>query len=130
MNPEVQRAVYNALSLANIADVTQIRDTPIAAPGESDFPFIEIGASQTLEADAGGDTGIEEYLDIHCWSRKAGQKQVKQIMSAIYGALHGQTLTVAGRSSAFCWQDSARVTGQPDGKTRHGMQTFRIIHRA
>jgi hypothetical protein len=130
MNAEVQKAIFLALTAASISSVTQIRDTPIVAPTAANFPFIELGASQALPEDAGGDTGLEEYFDIHTWSRTAGKLQTKQIMTAIYNALHGQTLTVTGRATAHCWLDSARILEAPDGLTRHGLQTFRIIHRA
>jgi hypothetical protein len=130
MNAEVQKAVFLALTATNIASVTEIRDTPIAKPTSANFPFIEIGAGQALPADAGGDTGAEEYLDLHVYSRTGGQKQVKEIMTAIYAALHQQTLTVTGRTSAHCFYDSSRVIDTPDGLTRHGIMTFQIIHRA
>jgi hypothetical protein len=129
MNAEVQKAVYAALNAAAIANVTQIRDTPIAKPTDSNFPFIEIGAGQALPADAGGDTGLEEYIDLHVYSRNAGQKQVKEIMQAVYAALHQQSLTVSGKASAHCFLDSSRVIETPDGLTRHGILTFQIIHR-
>lgn len=127
---EVQKAVYLLLVAASITGVTEVRDKPIRKPSDSDFPFIEIGASQVVAADAGGDTGIEEFIDIHCYSRSGGQKEIKQIMGAIYAALHHQSLTVSGRDTAFCWFDDGRTLGDPDGLTRHGVQTFRITHRS
>lgn len=125
---EVQKAIYEALIAVSVA--TQVRDTPIAAPGAADFPFIEIGPSQQLPDDAGGDTGIEEFVDVHCYSRAAGQREVKDMMGAIHSALHHRTLVVAGRETAHCWFDGGRVLVEPDGLTRHGVQTFRIVHRS
>lgn len=127
---EVQKAVYDALVAASISGVQQIRDTPIAAPTANDFPFIEIGASQTIAADAGGDDGVEEYIDIHCYSRARGQKEIKTIMEAIYNALHHVTLNVSGRTTSFCWFDDGRTLTDADGLTRHGVQTFKINHRS
>jgi len=127
---EVQKAVYDAIVGAAISGVVSVRDNPNRSPGGADFPFIEIGASQQIPADAGGDTGIEEFIDIHCYSRSGGQKEVKTIMGAIYAALHQQTLTVTGRVSACCWLDDSRVLNESDGLTRHGVQTFRITHRS
>jgi hypothetical protein len=129
MNSEVQKSVFAALTAANIASVTEIRDTPIANPSTANFPFIEIGAGQVVPVDAGGDTGAEEYLDLHVYSRTGGQRQVKEIMTAIYAVLHQQSLTVSGKASAHCFHDSSRVIDTPDGLTRHGIMTFQIIHR-
>lgn len=126
---EVQKAIFTALTNAAISGVTQIRDTPIAAPTNADFPFIEIGASQTIAVDAGGDDGVEEYIDLHCYSRARGQKEIKTIMEAIYNALHHVTLSVSGRATAFCWYEDGRTLTDADGLTRHGVQTFKINHR-
>lgn len=127
---EVQKEIYEALVAASISGVQHIRDKPISAPTNADFPFIEIGASQTVADDAGGDSGLEEYIDIHCYSRAGGQKEIKQIMGSVYTALHHQSLTVSGRDTAFCWFDDGRVVGDPDGLTLHGIQTFKITHRS
>lgn len=129
MNAEVQKAVFQALTAANIAGVTEIRDTPIAKPTSANFPFIELGAGQAIPADAGGDTGLEEYIDIHVYSRTGGQRQLKDIMQAVYAALHHQTLTVTGRATAYAFLDSSRTLTEADGLTRHGVMTFRIDHR-
>lgn len=129
MSAELQKAIYNAIAAANIYGVTEIRDTPIVAPSSANFPFIEIADSQIIPADAGGDTGIDEYIDIHTWSRSGGKREVKSIMGGIYTALHHQTLAVSGRATAYCWLDSARVMNDPDGLTRHGVQTFKVTHR-
>lgn len=130
MNAEIQKAVYQALSSAAIPGVVRIRDTPVAKPSDADFPFIEIGGGQALPADAGGDSGLEEYIDLHVWSRSGGQRQVKEIMTAAKAALHQQSFTVSGLASAHCWLDSERVIAEADGLTRHGVMTMKIIHRA
>jgi hypothetical protein len=127
---EVQKAIYTALTTANISGIKHIRDTPIAKPSDDDFPFIEIGAGQTIAADAGGDNGIEEYIDLHCYSRARGQKEIKVIMEAIYNALHHVTLSVTGRTTSFCWFEDGRTLTDADGLTRHGVQTFKINHRS
>jgi len=127
---EVQKAVYSLLDGASISGVVSIVDNPKTEVSAADYPFIEIGSSQTIPADAGGDTGKDEFIDIHTWSRYRGQKEVKNIMGAVYDALHHQSLTVTGRNTAFCWLDDERVIDAPDGLTRHGVQTFKITHRS
>lgn len=129
MSAAVQKAVYDALVAASIAGVREVRDRPIIAPTADDFPFIEIGAAQDIPADAGGDDGIEHYVDIHAYSRATGQRQIKTIAEAIYAALHGVTLTVVGKATAHCWLDGGRIITERDGMTTHSIQTFQIIHR-
>lgn len=132
---ELQRAIYSLLDGANISGVVSIIDNPNTTPSNADFPYIEIADSQILPNDASGsdsltDEGQDEFIDIHTWSRYRGQKEIKTIMGAVYDALHHQSLTVTGRDTAFCWFDTARVRDDPDGITRHGMQTFKITHRS
>lgn len=129
MSAEVQKAIYDALVAAPISGVRHIRDTAITKPSDNDFPFIEIGNSQDIPDDAGGDEGVSHFIDIHSYSRADGQKQIKQIAQAIRDALHGADLTVSGKVSAHCWLDSARTMQDRDGETRHCIQTFQIIHR-
>lgn len=129
MSAEVQRSVYNALVAASLPGVSTIRDTPITKPSSSDYPFIEIGSSQDIPVDAGGDYGVEHYIDVHSYSRTDGQLQIKQISGAIYDALHGTDLLVEGKASAHCWLDTSRIIADRDGLTRHSVQTFRIVHR-
>jgi len=129
MSAEVQKSVFVALQSADITGVKQIRDTPIAIPGASDFPFIEIGASQDIPADAGGDEGVEHYIDVHAYSRSPGQRELKDIAVEVKAALHGRSLSVIGKASAHCFFDAGRVVEERDGLTRHSVQTFQIIHR-
>ena len=127
---EVQKAIFSAITAASISGVVSIIDNPNTEPTSADFPYIQISSSQVIPADAGGDEGKEEFIDIHTWSRYRGQKEVKTIMGAIYDALHHQSLTVTGRNTAFCWLDDERVIDAPDGLTRNGIQTFKITHRS
>lgn len=132
---ELQKAIYAVLTAASISGVQSIRDNPNTEPSTSDYPFIEISTSQDLADDTGGDDGtgdegLETYFDIDVWSRYRGQKEVKEIMGAVYDALHHQSLTVTGRSTAFCWLDDKRIIDSPDGLTRHGIMTFKITHRS
>lgn len=129
MSAEVQKAIYDALVAASISGVQHIRDAPVRTPTENDFPFIEIGNSQDIPADAGGDEGVEHFIDVHAYSRSGAQKQIKEIAQAIRAALHGQDLTVTGKASAHCWLDSARIMQDRDGQTSHSIQTFQVIHR-
>lgn len=127
---EVQKAVYDALVAAGLTGVVSIRDRPNMAPGASDFPFVEIGNSQAIAADAGGDGGLDETVDLHVWSRSRGQKQVKDIMGEIRAALHLVDLTVTGRAIAHSIMETARVVDDDDGETVHGVITIRIYHRS
>ena len=111
-----------------------IHDSPIVDPVANDYPYIEFGEAQVIPVDASGattgDNGVEEYFDIHVYSRYRGQREMKQIQGDIYDALHHKSLSVIGRNTAFCWLDDVRTLNDPDGLTRQGIQTFKITHRS
>lgn len=127
----LQTALYSALTVANVAS-GRIYDRP---PQSVTFPYVEIGESQAIPDDVStttaepGDDGVAETLDLHVWSREAGQKEAKDIAAAIKFALHGQSLAVDGRASALAWVRSIRMLRDPDGKTTHGVVTVEIVHR-
>ena len=122
----LQQAVYAVLTEAGVADGRVYDDVP-AKPA---FPYVQIGETQPIPDDVSpDDEGFVETITLHVWSRKRGQKEIKQILSAIYDALHQVALTVTGRASALAWVRHMRIIRDPDGITRHGILDVEIIHR-
>lgn len=100
-------------------------------PQNVTYPFVEIGDTQDIPDDtSGGDRGMSTFVDLHTWSRYRGKLQVKQIQDQLHGALHGVSLSIAGRVSALAWVRSQRAFNDADGVTRHGVTTVEIIHRS
>lgn len=104
-------------------------EVPQAADGAvaSAFPYVRIGTFSRDENDTDTELGFIGTLMIHTWSRSAGMKQAEAIMDAIYDALHFYDLTVSGYGVSTIHQEFAEVMLDSDGKTRHGVQRFRII---
>lgn len=132
---ELQKTVYAAISTPAIAGVVSVTDHENTKPSNGDYPYIEIGDAQAIPSDSSNsdgssDTGKEEYIDIHTWSRYRGQKELKIIMGSIYDRLHLKSLSIVDRNSVLCVLDDERITDNPDGLTRHGIQTFKITHRS
>ncbi len=130
---EVQTAVYDALTAASptIAGGRVYDDVP----DKPDYPFIEISDGQLLTDDTtgaaeDGDRGIQEFIDIHVWSRYRGKKEIYDLNAEIYDALHLKSLTVTGRASALSWVRTTRNLRDNDGITRHSVITVEIIHRS
>lgn len=131
----VQQALYGKLTSPAITGVQSVRDTPNTKPSASDFPFVQIGESQSVPDDVvkasdTGDGGVSEFFDIHIWSRARGQKQTKELAAIVYDRLHGVSLTVSGRVSTLSWVRNRRVFDDPDGLTRHGVISLEVIHRS
>lgn len=119
----VQQALYAALVGANICD-GRVYDH---VPQESQFPYVRIGEMTAVTSDVQCHNGSEEFVDLHVWARdKRGQKETKDIMSAMHDVLHVQDIPVAGKQSALFEVVSQRTLLDPDGVTYHGILTVRI----
>lgn len=125
--PELQTAIFTVLNA----------DAGISALGASvyDFieelettPFVQIGDTTLTPWFAMTQNGQIATATIHSYSRNEGKLEIKQIMQAIYNALHKQDLTIAGYSHIeTLWEFSNVITEQID--LYHGVQRFRIwIH--
>ncbi|MEM8987908.1 MAG: DUF3168 domain-containing protein [Pseudomonadota bacterium] len=125
---EVQQAVYAALSAdsalqALIGAPARIYDD---APADAAFPFVTIGQARATDWH-GADGGVEHDIRLYAWSRYAGRKEVKQIISAVYDIVHEGSFSVAGHrlvNSRFVFADIFR---RQDGDTYQGVMRYRIV---
>jgi hypothetical protein len=124
----LQTALYTLLTGANPAICAgRIYDD---VPQEPTYPFVEIGDSQAIGDDVTCSEGKDEFVTLHVWSREPSKKAVKDIIGQIHALVHDATLAVAGRASAHAWVRDSRTLNDPDGITRHGVVTIRVIHHA
>jgi Protein of unknown function (DUF3168) len=127
---ECQKALYAVLNAANLAS-GGVFDSP---PQTVTYPWIEIADGQiipddTSAADGGSDAGVNDFFDLHVWSRVAGKREVKTITDGLFDLLHEASLTIPGRASALCWVRTVRYLLDPDDITRHAVVSIQIIHR-
>ena len=91
------------------------------------FPYVTIGESTHNAWDTDNTLGDDTTISVHVWSRKSGKKETKTIQGEIYNALQRSNLTYAGHDIiAVDWVGSETFM-DADGKTRHGVQTFRVL---
>lgn len=131
---ELQEALYEILRGATPALCGgRIYDSPPQADATKDdtaFPFIEIGELQSLpDRTDDDDKGAESFVTLHIWSRYQGKAEIHRIASVLDDLLDGKSIAVAKRASAIAWIDQCLVMNDPDGRTRHGIVTVRVIHR-
>lgn len=92
------------------------------------FPYVTIGDNDSSEWDTDTETGLDTAVTVHVWSRQRGRMEAREIQGAIYDALHrNDSLAVTGQDTVLCQQEFAQVLVDPDGKTRHGVQRFRLV---
>ena len=125
---ELQKAVYAVLSTdaALLASaVTGVFDD--VDEDYDGFPYITVGEDNIVERDTDGSEGYTASITVHTWSRVKGQQEVKTLQGLVYTALHRVPLTITGFDCILCRQTEQISLRDPDGQTRHGVQTFELI---
>ncbi|MAW80217.1 MAG: hypothetical protein CMI63_08255 [Parvularcula sp.] len=128
---ELQKAVYQTLSAdaaikAAVGDPARIFDDP---PPDALFPYLTLGEARASDW-KGVEGGLEHDLRLYVFSRYAGRREVKRILSAVYDALHEAALTLSGHdliNIRFVFADAFRRT---DGETYQGVARFRAVTMA
>lgn len=129
----IQRALYDALSAdpallalgaSAFDDVPQDDEKQVQNVA---FPYVTIGEAAHADWSTSTDSGVLATAIIHTWSRTPGRAETKRLQGAIYDALHRATLTVAGYQCLACDFISSESFIDTDGKTRHGVQQFKIL---
>jgi hypothetical protein len=118
----LQKAIFTAIAAA-------VTPTPVydAVPKGSAYPYVTVGEDVESEWDTKTDTGEDVDVVIHQWSRYQGRKEIKDLQSSIYTALHYQGLTLEhGAIVLLKWQSSETFMDE-DGVTRHGVMRFRAL---
>lgn len=123
---ELQAAIFAALASLSPAIVGGRVYAP--APQNAVLPYVEIGESDTVDADVQTRNGLEETITIHVWTAPGSQKAAKETMSRIRDALHAQNLTVSGRSSALSVVRGTRIFNDDDDQSIHGVVTVTVNH--
>jgi hypothetical protein len=122
----IQKAVRDRLvsSTAVTNLVTGIFDE---VPQGQSYPYIVVGDDTAIEWDKDQQRGVEATITLHAWGRKAGRKEVKSIMDAMYDRLHRAELDIEAMTMILCNWEFGESFLDPDGITRHGVQRYRII---
>lgn len=118
----LQQALYARLSAA-LAPVLVYDDAPTTAP----FPYVTLGEQTST---GGGDKtqdAEELTVTLHAWSRKAGRKEVKDLLARVYDALHNQELAVPGFAPVTLRHEFSNDFLEPETLTKHGVIRFAAV---
>jgi hypothetical protein len=115
----LQQALFSRLSTA-LAPVAVYDDAPTTAT----FPYVTLG-EQTSTGSGDKTSDAEELtVTLHAWSRKAGRKEVKDLLERIHSALHAQELTVAGFDPVTLRHEFSNDFLEAETSTKHGVIRF------
>ena len=121
-----QQAVYTALN-GNISGGVY-DDAPFLPEGmpRQDFPYCVIGNDTFLPFDTDDTVGANITITLHFWSRYSGMDEVKDLMEEAYDLLNRAALVVTGMNVVDCLHEFSETSVDPDGRTRHGVQRYRL----
>lgn len=122
-----QQFVYTTLNgqIAGVDIYDHVPYTPEGRPNVQ-FPYVQIGEGEMQEWDTDETVGAYIFVDVHVWSRLFGMTELKTIIGQIRSLLHRQTATESGHKILDCLNLSSSAVLDPDGKTRHGIASYRL----
>ena len=125
----IQAALYTRLVTSSIG-ASIYDDVPDLPEGQpfSDFPYIVLGNDVSEPWDTDDTLGETYVCTIHAFSRYQGKKEIKEIVAAIYTALHRQAANLSATGYRFvdCLYEYSEIFDDDDGATRHGVCRYRI----
>ena len=120
-NIALQASIFDLLSSSLSA---QVYDDPPKTPA---YPYVVVGDDSAAPFDTDTSVGGDIIATVHVWDNYDGKKRIKQLMDDIYNAMNRVNFPVAGYNKLDCMFDSSDVFFDKDGKTRHGVISFRIL---
>lgn len=96
------------------------------AEDQSAFPYVVVGEDTASEFDTDDVDGQEHTVVLHVFDRREGRKRAKQVIGALYDALHNATLSVTGHDAIFCFFEFSGAVPDPEPLVQHQVIRFRI----
>lgn len=126
---KAQEAVYAAL--VSDVGVRALLGTPPRVydhvQDDAAFPYIAFGVAHVAPDDSKLDSAFEHTLTLDIFSRYRGAKEAKEILQAVYAALHRAALSASGASFPLCEFHSAEIAPLDDGLTTHIAARFKVV---
>lgn len=94
---------------------------------DATFPYVVVGDPEGTEHDADDIQGFDFEVEIHQFSRFRGFEEVEDIQRQVDDALHRAEPTVTDGRITTMHRLQTRAILDPDGLTRHGIHSFRVI---
>lgn len=94
----------------------------VPSKNEPADPYISFGPSQVLEDDAECITGIEETVQLNCWSSRQGSRvEAKDLTWAVQRSLHNYDGQLTQHALVFMRIEQWRLLDDPDGIRKQGV---------
>ena len=126
----LQQSIFTKLTSSTLTDVNGTSITSKVfddVPEGTAYPYLVIGEETATNIDTKDKEAHEHTLTFHVWSQYRGRKEIKNIMSQIYTALHNSDITVSGATLVNIRHEFENTLLESDGITRHGVMRFRAV---
>jgi hypothetical protein len=118
---ELQKTMFSVLD-GNVS--AGVYDDP---PKRPSYPYLIIGDDSFIPFDTDDTVGRDVIASVHIWDNYDGKKRIKEVMGEVDQILNRAELSIIGYDSINCVFDSSDQFLEPDGKTRHGVLTYRLL---
>lgn len=123
---ELQQVIFDLLD-----GVNGIGDVWDSVHQGSEFPYTVIGEATTNQADDDCHFRGDHTVTIHTFSQEHGRREVKEMQRIIFYKLHtaSRNPDPVGLRLNGIFSEFQTTMLESDGKTRHGVQRFRVLTR-
>ena len=125
---EVQKAIHAALS-ADTGVLALLGSARIYdhAPPDVSFPYITFGRTSIYDWSTGTESGTEQLLTLHVWSKGRGKKEAHVLVEAIGQRLNDAELALEGHALVNLRLEYSEVRFDEDQSVHHGLLRFRAV---
>lgn len=125
---DLQKAIFAAL-LADSGLVATLGGGKVFdhAPASAAFPYVTFGRASVYDWNTSTETGTEQLLTLHVWSKARGKKETLDIMERVRLALDGAPLELEGRHLIDLRLDYSEARYDDDLDVYHGQLRFRAV---
>ena len=125
---EVQKAIHAALSgdagvLALLGGARVYDHAPPNVP----FPYITFGRTSIYDWSTGTESGTEQLLTLHVWSKGKGKKEAHALVDAVGERLNDADLALDGHTLVNLRLEFSEVRFDEDQSVHHGLLRFRAV---
>ena len=98
-----------------------------AAPRNAAFPYLAFGPARASDWSTGTESGTEQLLTLHVWSKAKGRREVLAVMEAIRARLADAALTLDDHHLVNLRLEFAEARYDDDLSVHHGLLRFRAV---
>lgn len=128
---DLQKAMFSALA-GNAALLSALGGPKIFdnAPAHAAFPYVAFGRSSVYDWSTSTESGVEQLVTLHVWSKGRGRKETLDIMESVRAALDQAPLDLDAHHLVDLRLEYSEVRYDEDVGVHHGLLRLRAVTEA